>query len=68
MDQNEVFEKSKIFRNILDTGHLIDTSKSFKVNKRQHNCSLLKLLDNIKRQKNNLFAQKETVVNLSLPW
>ncbi|CAH8484591.1 unnamed protein product [Schistosoma mattheei] len=61
---------SAITKHLLDTGHQVDTLQSFRVISKQPNSSLLKFAEAIaiRRQKPDLCIQKETVVNLSLPW
>ncbi|VDP55692.1 unnamed protein product [Schistosoma margrebowiei] len=61
---------SAIARHLLDTGHEVDMLKSFKVINKQSNSNLLKFAEAlaIKRLKPDLCIQKETVINLSLPW
>ncbi|CAH8473689.1 unnamed protein product [Schistosoma haematobium] len=61
---------SAITRHLLDTGHEVDIRKSFKMVNKQSSSNLLKFAEAIaiKRLKPDLCTQKETVINLSLPW
>ena len=61
---------SAIARHLLDTGHIVDNLQSFKIINKQKKPSLLRFAEaiTIKRLQPNLCTQKETVVNLALPW
>ncbi|CAH8863643.1 unnamed protein product [Trichobilharzia szidati] len=61
---------SAITRHLLDTGHNVDNLKSFKIINKQKKPNLLRFAEAIaiRRLKPNLCTQKETVVNLALPW
>ncbi|CAH8838228.1 unnamed protein product [Trichobilharzia szidati] len=64
------YSQSAITRHIVDTGHLVEISKSFKILNRQRTANLLRFAEAIaiKRFKPDLCIQKESVINLSLPW
>ena len=61
---------SSITKHLIDTGHKVDITKSFKIINRQNSSILLKFAEaiSIKRLKPDLCVQKETVISLSLPW
>ncbi|CAH8649406.1 unnamed protein product [Schistosoma intercalatum] len=63
-------DRSAVARHHLDTGHEVDILKSFRVINKQSNSNLLKFAEAIaiKRLKPDLCIQKETIINLSLPW
>nr|CAH8855840.1 unnamed protein product [Trichobilharzia regenti] len=62
--------QSAITRHLVDTGHFVEISKSFKILDIQRTVNLLRFVEAsaIKRHRPNLCTQKESVVNLSLPW
>ena len=62
--------KSSIARHLIDSGHHVDPSTSFKVINCQRNGLLLRFAESaaIRKWKPSLCTQKEMVVNLSLPW
>ena len=61
---------SAIARHLLDTGHSIDISHAFKIISKQRSTTALRFAEAIaiKKLKPDLCIQKETVINLLLPW
>ena len=61
---------SAIGRHIIDSGHVIDKTKAFKVITRARNAQLLRFAEAsaIRRIKPDLCVQKDFVAHLALPW
>ena len=59
-----------IGRHIIDSGHVIDKTKAFKVITRARNAQLLRFAEAsaIRRIKPDLCVQKDFVAHLALPW
>ncbi|CAH8579144.1 unnamed protein product [Schistosoma curassoni] len=61
---------SAIARHLLDTGHTVDIMRAFKIINRQRTTTTHRFAEAIaiKKLKPDLCIQKETLINLSLPW